>query len=99
VSELNREEHMPGPLSRLRVVELQGRGPGPFGAMMLADLGANVVRIARLEDLTPAGTPAALSTPPPAAGQHTTEVLLEWGFSRAEVDLLLGAGVVGQAQG
>jgi alpha-methylacyl-CoA racemase len=32
-------------------------------------------------------TPAALPTPPAAAGRHTTEVLLEWGFSRAEVDL------------
>lgn len=45
---------MPGPLSGLRVVELQGRGPGPFGAMILADLGADVIRIARLEDLFPA---------------------------------------------
>gem|GEM_PF-5405694 len=36
MSELNQEKHMPGPLSRLRVVEVQGRGPGPFGAMILA---------------------------------------------------------------
>ena len=28
-----------GPLSGLRVVELQGIGPGPFCAMMLADMG------------------------------------------------------------
>ncbi|NKQ54449.1 CoA transferase [Amycolatopsis sp. K13G38] len=38
---------MAGPLARLKVVELEGRGPGPFCAMMLADLGADVVRIAR----------------------------------------------------
>jgi alpha-methylacyl-CoA racemase len=45
---------MAGPLSGLRAVELQGRGPGPFGAMVLADLGADVVRIARLDDVAPA---------------------------------------------
>ena len=39
-----------GPLAGLRVVELQGRGPGPFGAMMLADLGADVVRVVRPGD-------------------------------------------------
>jgi len=52
---LNQEKRMPGPLSGLKVIELQGRGPGPFGAMILADLGADVIRIARLEDLFPAG--------------------------------------------
>ena len=36
-----------GPLSGLKAVELQGRGPGPFGAMVLADLGADVVRVVR----------------------------------------------------
>src|SRR5258706_15934579 len=46
---------MSGPLSQLKVVELQGRGPGPFGAMVLADLGADVVRIARLADVAPDG--------------------------------------------
>jgi alpha-methylacyl-CoA racemase len=43
-------------------------------------------------------TPAAPPAPPAAAGQHTTEVLLEQGFSRAEVDALLDAGAVRQAQ-
>ncbi len=36
-----------GPLSGLRVVELQGIGPGPFCAMMLADMGAEVIRVDR----------------------------------------------------
>ena len=36
-----------GPLRDLRVVELAGLGPAPFGAMLLADLGADVVRIDR----------------------------------------------------
>jgi len=36
-----------GPLSGLRVVEFVGIGPGPHVAMLLADLGAEVVRIER----------------------------------------------------
>ena len=36
-----------GPLSGLKVIELQGIGPGPFCGMMLADMGADVVRIDR----------------------------------------------------
>jgi alpha-methylacyl-CoA racemase len=44
---------MAGALAGTRVVELQGRGPGPFGAMLLADLGADVVRICHPRDVTP----------------------------------------------
>ncbi|MGW2844848.1 CaiB/BaiF CoA transferase family protein [Streptomyces sp. NPDC001108] len=41
-------EHDPrGPLAGVRVVELAGIGPGPFAAMLLADLGADVVRVDR----------------------------------------------------
>mgnify|MGYP005743399715 FL=1 len=36
-----------GPLSGLKVVEFDGLGPTPFSAMQLADMGANVIRIAR----------------------------------------------------
>jgi alpha-methylacyl-CoA racemase len=38
---------MAGPLHGLRVVELAGIGPGPHAAMLLGDLGADVVRIER----------------------------------------------------
>ncbi len=38
-----------GPLQDVRVVELAGIGPVPFAGMVLADLGADVVRIDRLE--------------------------------------------------
>ncbi|MDT0438632.1 MULTISPECIES: CaiB/BaiF CoA transferase family protein [Streptomyces] len=38
---------MTGPLSGVRVVELKGIGPAPFCGMMLADLGADVVRVER----------------------------------------------------
>lgn len=40
---------MSGPLSGVRVVELVGQGPGPYGAMILADLGADVVAVDRPE--------------------------------------------------
>jgi alpha-methylacyl-CoA racemase len=36
-----------GPLAGVRVVELAGIGPGPFCAMLLADLGAEVLRVDR----------------------------------------------------
>ncbi len=36
-----------GPLTGLRIIELAGIGPGPFCGMMLADMGAEVVRIDR----------------------------------------------------
>ncbi|BCJ35113.1 CoA transferase [Actinocatenispora thailandica] len=38
---------MQGPLAGFRVVELAGIGPAPFAGMMLADLGADVVRVDR----------------------------------------------------
>jgi alpha-methylacyl-CoA racemase len=38
---------MPGPLSGLRILEIAGIGPGPFAGMMLADHGAEVIRIER----------------------------------------------------
>ena len=38
---------MAGPLQGLRVVELAGIGPGPHAAMVLGDLGADVVRVER----------------------------------------------------
>ncbi|MGC6419273.1 MAG: CaiB/BaiF CoA transferase family protein [Bradymonadia bacterium] len=39
---------MSGPLTGLKVIEIAGLGPGPFCGMMLADLGADVTRIERL---------------------------------------------------
>jgi len=40
-----------GPLAGLRVIEIAGIGPGPFGAMVLADLGADVIRVDRPTEL------------------------------------------------
>jgi alpha-methylacyl-CoA racemase len=39
-----------GPLAGLRVVEIAGIGPGPFAGMLLADAGADVVRVDRIDD-------------------------------------------------
>lgn len=36
-----------GPLDGTRIIEIAGIGPGPFAAMMLADMGAEVVRVVR----------------------------------------------------
>lgn len=36
-----------GPLSGIKVVEFAGIGPGPFAAMMLSDLGADILRLER----------------------------------------------------
>ncbi|MDF1629536.1 MAG: CaiB/BaiF CoA-transferase family protein [Alcanivoracaceae bacterium] len=45
---------MSGPLTGFRIIELAGIGPGPFCGMMLADMGAEVIRIDR-----PGGNPTA----------------------------------------
>jgi alpha-methylacyl-CoA racemase len=36
-----------GPLQGLKIVEIAGIGPGPFAAMLLADMGADVIRVDR----------------------------------------------------
>jgi alpha-methylacyl-CoA racemase len=49
-----------GPLAGITVVEIAGIGPGPFCAMMLADMGAEVIRVDRAENVA-GGDP---ETPP-----------------------------------
>jgi alpha-methylacyl-CoA racemase len=53
-----------GPLAGMTVVEIAGIGPGPFCAMMLADMGAEVIRVDRAENVSggdPANPPADLN--------------------------------------
>ena len=71
---------MAGPLTGLRVVELAGLGPGPHAAMVLADLGAEVVRVDR-----PSG---GLQLGPPDAPDPTLR-----GRRRVAADLKDPAGV------
>jgi alpha-methylacyl-CoA racemase len=41
------QARMAGPLKGIRIVEMGGIGPAPFAAMMLADHGAEVIRVER----------------------------------------------------
>jgi alpha-methylacyl-CoA racemase len=52
---------MPGPLAGTKIIEIAGIGPGPFCAMMLADMGAEVIRVDRAQSVM-GGDPAS----PPA---------------------------------
>src|SRR5690606_41993863 len=63
-----------GPLKGVRVVEFAGIGPGPLAAMLLADLGASVVRVDRPQaaDAAAAGAPGHLARGRPVIGAHLT---------------------------
>ena len=66
-----------GPLAGTRIIEIAGIGPGPFCAMMLADLGADVIRVDRARRRAggdpgrAAGRPAQ---PGPALGRRRPQV-------------------------
>lgn len=57
-----------GPLAGVKVIELGGIGPGPHTGMVLADLGADVVRVRR------PGVAIASAAMPGEAGRHQTGV-------------------------
>ncbi|MFJ5293626.1 CaiB/BaiF CoA transferase family protein [Streptomyces sp. NPDC088348] len=61
-----------GPLAGVRVVELAGIGPGPFAAMVLADLGADVVRVDR-----PGGTGLAVDPEYDLTNRNKRSVLID----------------------
>jgi alpha-methylacyl-CoA racemase len=44
---------MAGPLQGYRIIEIAGIGPGPFAAMMLSDMGAEVIRVDRSASVRP----------------------------------------------
>jgi alpha-methylacyl-CoA racemase len=52
-----------GPLTGVTVVELAGIGPAPFAAMLLADMGATVIRIDRPATARPAGGVSGPASP------------------------------------
>jgi alpha-methylacyl-CoA racemase len=64
---------MSGPLAGVRIIEMDAIGPAPLGAMILADLGAEVIRIER-----PGGQ---------AAYDNLGEAIVHRGRSRLELDL------------
>jgi alpha-methylacyl-CoA racemase len=63
-----------GPLTGLRVVELASIGPGPLCAMLLADLGAEVLRIDRTE---PSGLGVAMDVKFDVSGRNRRSVALD----------------------
>jgi alpha-methylacyl-CoA racemase len=65
-----------GPLAGLRIIELGGIGPGPFCGMLLADLGAGLIRVDR----------------PAEAGGATPHVVLHRGRRSVTIDLKSAAG-------
>ncbi len=73
---------MAGPLCGYRIIELAGIGPGPFAAMMLADMGAEVIRVERVQ---------AVSGPAPSTPHF--DVLLR-GRRNIAIDLKHPDGVV-----
>ena len=70
-----------GPLSGYRIIEIAGIGPGPFAAMMLADMGAEVIRVERTQ---------AVRGPAPDKAHY--DVLLR-GRRNIAIDLKCGDGV------
>jgi alpha-methylacyl-CoA racemase len=72
-----REDFM-GPLKGVKIIEIAGIGPGPFCAMMLADMGADIIRVDR-----------KTSSPPAKAGRD----ILNRGRRSVAVDLKNARGV------
>ena len=80
-----------GPLKGVKIVELAGIGPGPMCAMLLADLGATVLRVDRKEQVD-LGTPRPLEFNLLLRNRKSIALDLK---QRAAVDLLLD--LVGKA--
>lgn len=83
-----------GPLHGLRVIELASIGPGPMCAMLLADLGAEVVRIDRLEP-SELGVPVTPRFDVPARSRRSIALDLKSdGGREAARRLIAGADVL-----
>jgi alpha-methylacyl-CoA racemase len=75
------------PLAGMRVVELAGIGPGPFCAMLLADLGAEVIRVDR-----PGGPPSPVPSDKDVSSRGKRRIVVDLKHPRgAEVILRLAA--------
>ena len=77
-----------GPLAGVRIVEIAGIGPGPFAAMMLADMGADVILV------EPPGGAAERHHPPflnDAPGPDRSLWWWHYHASKRSVEIDLGA--------
>jgi alpha-methylacyl-CoA racemase len=72
-----------GPLNGIRVVEVASLAPAPFGCMILADLGADVVRVDRADQCRPG---AAAPADPLSRGRRSAGIDLK---DPAGIELLL----------
>jgi len=72
-----------GPLQGVRVIEIASLAPAPFGCMILADLGADVLRVDRAER---SGPGARIPNDPLSRGRRSIGLNLK---DPAAVDLLL----------
>jgi alpha-methylacyl-CoA racemase len=77
---------MAGPLDGVRIVEFAGLGPAPFAAMLLADMGADIVRVQR-----PNAKPLI---PDPITGRGRTDVVAD--LKKAE-DIEAVSALIGKA--
>jgi alpha-methylacyl-CoA racemase len=75
-----------GPLAGIRVIEITGIGPGPFCAMMLSDMGADVIRVDRADNVQ-GGDPALPPADLLARGRRSIGVDLK---SPEGVEVVLG---------
>ncbi len=87
VTDHSGDEARSGPLTGVRVVELAGIGPGPFCAMLLADLGAEVIRVDR-----PGSPPVPVSPSKDVTSRGKRRVVVDLKHPRgADVVLRLAA--------
>ena len=68
---------MTGPLQGIRVIEIAGLGPAPFAAMVLADLGADVVTVDRVDRALPGADPSSQRANVTARGRRSVAVDLK----------------------
>jgi alpha-methylacyl-CoA racemase len=79
---------MPGPLSSLKVLDFSGLLPGPFGTMLLADMGADVLRVE-----SPSRPDMVRLLPPHEAGVSAAHAFLNRSKRGIAVDLKQPEGV------
>ncbi|WP_182378245.1 CaiB/BaiF CoA-transferase family protein [Nocardioides sp. WS12] len=89
------ERSFTGPLAGLKVIEIGSIGPGPYCAMLLADLGADVIRIDRTSGAALVGPNADFRTEVMHRGRQSVAVDLKNPRGREVVlDLVAGADVL-----
>src|ERR671917_224369 len=84
------ERSFTGPLAGLRIVEVGSIGPGPFCAMLLADLGADVIRLDRASGAALVGPNADFRTEVLHRGRRSVAVDLKNPHGRDVVLELVG---------